>query len=216
MALLQVLFLPFAWILYTSIHFNRVTPGEPVFSWASWARTQLVSTCSHSSLIMQGWYSHSLNISEETYQEVLSHIAKINICQRYCLVSGEQILRRFIMSLVCSESRLPLWEELSLAYWFVAWKGQFPTLLWRSLAKFLFGFCHQLLVFARRKRKLKVCSGFLFGERHCSFTNFPAEQIPWLWNWTSNVIYGVLYCYQSILVSRISSWKQSLWTVNIL
>lgn len=80
-ALLQVLFLPFAWILYTSIHFNRVTPGEPAFSWASWARAQLVSACSHSFLIMRGWYSHSLNSSEATHQEVLSHIAKINICQ---------------------------------------------------------------------------------------------------------------------------------------
>lgn len=194
MALLQVLFLPFAWILYTCTHFNRVTPGEPAFSWASWARAQLVSACSHSFLIMRGWYSHLLNSSEATHQEVLSHIAKINICWRYCLVSGEQVLSHFIMSLVCTEPGLPLWDELWLAYWFVSWKGQFPTLLWRSLAEFLFGFCHQLLVFARRKRKLKVCSGFLFGERHCSFTNFSTEWITWLGNRTSSVTYGVVCC----------------------
>lgn len=159
----------------------------------------------------------SLTSSEATHQEVVSHIAKINICWRYCLVSGEQGLGHFITSLVWSESGLPLWDlELWVASWLVAWKGQFPALLWRSLDRILFGCCYQLSAFARRKRKLKVCFGFLFGGRLCPFTNLSTEQISWLWNQTSSVDYGVLHRYQSIVVSGISSWKQSLWTVNAL
>lgn len=100
-ALLQVLFLQFC---VDSLHWHPLYWGRlrrTTFAWASQTRAQLVLACSCSYYERMVLLPLAGRFWEKKYQEVYCpHITKINICQRYCLVSAEQVQRHIIMSLM--------------------------------------------------------------------------------------------------------------------